>query len=222
MANCENLTIAIVDSGVGGVSVLRQLINKYNAGNYIYFADNLNMPYGNKSSEWLKRRIKNIVDWLFSYYKVDLVIIACNTASTVTENTPNVITMTFDDNYTYLATKLTKKNLPNLDIVEDNSLAKAIEMNILDKKKLKQVIQKHIKRYSLQKYPCLVLGCTHYELVISDFQKLCPSTRFINNSTFVIDNINLPPDKSEEVNIIIELSKKDLSLENKINKLIRS
>ena len=39
--------IAIIDSGIGGVSVLKQLTNKHGGGNFIYFADNLYMPYGN-------------------------------------------------------------------------------------------------------------------------------------------------------------------------------
>ena len=82
MSNCQNPTIAIIDSGIGGVSVLKQLIEKFKAGNYIYFADNLYMPYGNKSKTWLKKRIEFLLNSLKTKYGIKHFIIACNTAST--------------------------------------------------------------------------------------------------------------------------------------------
>ena len=48
-------SIAIIDSGIGGISVLKALINKFGTGNYIYYADNLYMPYGNKSKTVIKK-----------------------------------------------------------------------------------------------------------------------------------------------------------------------
>ena len=88
MLKGKNPTIAIVDSGIGGVSVLKQLIAKYNGGNFIYFADNLYMPYGNKNKIWLKNRIEEIIGILQDRYNVDYIIIACNTASSVLVNAP--------------------------------------------------------------------------------------------------------------------------------------
>ena len=70
MLNCQNPTIAIVDSGIGGVSILRQLIAKHNAGNFIYYADNLNMPYGNKKQKWIKHRMDTIIKELQTKYCV--------------------------------------------------------------------------------------------------------------------------------------------------------
>ena len=61
MLNQQNPTIAIIDSGIGGISILRQLIKRYKAGNYLYFADNLFMPYGNKTKVWLNKRIDSII-----------------------------------------------------------------------------------------------------------------------------------------------------------------
>ena len=102
------------------------------------------MPYGKKSAQWLKSRVQSIIRMLFEKYNVDLIIIACNTASTVTDRATNVITMKFINKYTYLATQLTKINLPDFDIIADNSLAKQIENNILNEMKIKQIASKNL------------------------------------------------------------------------------
>ena len=70
MLNKLKTTIAVVDSGIGGTSVLSELIEKYPHYNYIYFADNLNMPYGKKSKRFLLKRAKEIIDVLKNSYKV--------------------------------------------------------------------------------------------------------------------------------------------------------
>lgn len=219
MENLINPTIAIVDSGIGGVSILNQLLTKYNAGNYIYFADNLYMPYGNKSYSWLSERVAFITNLLIEKYNSDMVIIACNTASTVSKQKSNIITMQFKKNYLYLATTLTKRNLPEINIISDSNLATEIEKNILNKQKMKKLIKCHIKRKHLNEYNEIVLGCTHYELVAQIFKELCPNTTFINNSSFVIDNLHIPF-KAKETNVVIKLTKQDLELENKIKLLI--
>ena len=53
--------IAVIDSGVGGLSVLSELVKSAPNNNYIYFGDNSNAPYGNKSERQLKEiTIKNL------------------------------------------------------------------------------------------------------------------------------------------------------------------
>ena len=43
------MRIGVFDSGIGGLTVLKTLINKYPRNEYIYYGDTLNLPYGNKS-----------------------------------------------------------------------------------------------------------------------------------------------------------------------------
>ena len=93
-------TIAIIDSGIGGMSVLKQLAHKF-GGNYIYYADNEFMPYGNKSKSEISKRVENVINFLFKHYQVSKVIIACNTASTCyNNNQKNVFPMKFYKNKT--------------------------------------------------------------------------------------------------------------------------
>ena len=73
--------IGVIDSGIGGLSLLKSLVSKYPNENYIYLADNLNMPYGNKSKKWIVSRICELINYLYDNFNVKLVILACNTAS---------------------------------------------------------------------------------------------------------------------------------------------
>ncbi|MBE5741325.1 MAG: hypothetical protein E7351_02230 [Clostridiales bacterium] len=221
MSNIQNPTIAILDSGIGGVSILRQLLSRFHTGNYIYFADNLYMPYGNKNHHSIKKRVELLIDLLIKKYKADIVIIACNTASTCIDDKKykKIYIMSFDKKYIYYATGLTKNNLKDYQVIADRSLAKMIESNIFDEKKLKTIVARHIDSHGLRKYRKIVLGCTHYELISDTFKSLCPDVEFVSNSSFVIEKINYQP--SADLNIKILLSKYSKSYHDKINKLIR-
>ncbi len=222
MRNKINPTIAILDSGIGGVGVLKSILSKQKTGNFIYFADNDFMPYGNKTQEELKQRLENFCDLLFNEFKVDYVIIACNTASTCLNNeNPNIITMKFNQNYKYLATPLTAKNLINYNTIEDRTLASEIESNIFNFEKLTEIIKNHAQIHQLADEKAVVLGCTHYELVRSLFERFCPNTEFINNSEMLLKDLQFEMSK-DEFNLVILSTKKDKSLEEKIYKLLNS
>ncbi|MBR6779130.1 MAG: hypothetical protein IKM43_03200 [Clostridia bacterium] len=220
MQKLHNPTIAIIDSGIGGVSILKALIKKYNAGNYIYFSDNLYMPYGNKSFEFLKKRLNDIITMLRQEYKADIVIVACNTASCVLKDNkdPYIVKMKFDSNGTYLATPATKKLLNTKNVIADNTLAKRIEKHLFNTKKMKKDIQAMINKDNLSKLKKLVLGCTHYELVENIFKELCPNTNIICNSYYLLDSLDLDIDCS--LSIFTIQSKQSKSYRDKVIKLI--
>ena len=92
----KNDTVAIIDSGIGGVSVLNIIIKKYKAGNYIYFADNEFMPYGNKTKQQISNRINKIIKYLKDNYNATKFIIACNTASSCINSTDSIFCMNFN------------------------------------------------------------------------------------------------------------------------------
>lgn len=75
--------IGIFDSGFGGLSTFKQVVNILPQYNYIYLGDNARTPYGDKSSEVLLHYTEQVLQW-FHQKKVPLVIFACNTASAVT------------------------------------------------------------------------------------------------------------------------------------------
>lgn len=72
--------IGIFDSGYGGLTVMKEILNKLPQYDYLYLGDNARAPYGNRSFETVYRYTLQCVDWFFRQ-GCPLVILACNTAS---------------------------------------------------------------------------------------------------------------------------------------------
>ncbi len=78
----KNSPIGVFDSGIGGLSVLRQLVRFLPHERYVYLGDSARVPYGNKSSETVRRYARECSEFLISH-NVKLIVVACNTASAV-------------------------------------------------------------------------------------------------------------------------------------------
>ena len=76
----RNSAIGIFDSGVGGVSVLRDAMRLMPRERFLYYGDNLNAPYGTKSEDTIRTLATHVADVLLSY-EVKALVIACNTAT---------------------------------------------------------------------------------------------------------------------------------------------
>ncbi|MFB0773086.1 glutamate racemase [Proteus cibi] len=78
-----NPTVLVFDSGVGGLSVYREIREKLPDAHYIYVFDNEAFPYGEKSQEFIIDRVVRIVSAVAEKHDLATIVIACNTASTV-------------------------------------------------------------------------------------------------------------------------------------------
>ncbi|MFN8289096.1 MAG: glutamate racemase [Chitinophagaceae bacterium] len=76
----EASPIGVFDSGYGGLTVLREIVNKLPQYDYLYLGDNARAPYGNRSFETVYHYTLECVKWFFEK-GCSLVILACNTAS---------------------------------------------------------------------------------------------------------------------------------------------
>ena len=183
---CEKF-IALLDSGIGGLSVLKSLQNKFLYESFIYLGDNDNSPYGNRSVyDLTKITLKNID--LIKSYPVKAIVVACNTLSvnilpTIKEYSnlpcfgifPPVERCVMNKKRTLLlATKLTAEKYVNynsyIDVVGLKDLATDIENNIhsINNIKISDHVSgandctfKNCKNY----YETVILGCTHYSFV---------------------------------------------------------
>lgn len=184
----RNCPIAILDSGIGGVTLLSEMAKKYPNENYIYLADNEYMPYGNKNAKFIKTRLLELVNYLYDTFNVKLVILACHTASIsaleyLKQHSPikviglNLKTLATND-YKILCTKLSSKGYSDLNVHTCSKLAKAIEDNIFDATALNRKLKNVINKANINESN-IILGCTHYELVASKFRALYPNKHFI-------------------------------------------
>jgi len=76
-------TLLVFDSGLGGLTVFAEVARARPDARYVYAADDAGFPYGRLSEEALVARVLAVMDRLIGLYAPDLVVIACNTASTL-------------------------------------------------------------------------------------------------------------------------------------------
>jgi glutamate racemase len=76
-------TILVFDSGLGGLTVLREVVRTRPDAHYVYVADDAFFPYGHHSEDQIIARVVPLIGELIATHGPDLVVIACNTASTL-------------------------------------------------------------------------------------------------------------------------------------------
>jgi glutamate racemase len=76
-------TIVVYDSGLGGLTVYREVVKLLPGARYVYCADDVCFPYSNLDETALTARVLAVTESLMARYTPDLIVLACNTASTV-------------------------------------------------------------------------------------------------------------------------------------------
>lgn len=77
-------SVLVFDSGVGGLSVAREIQQLLPEVALVYASDNAFFPYGTKGEAELIQRVDKVIQALLAQYPIDIIVIACNTASTLT------------------------------------------------------------------------------------------------------------------------------------------
>lgn len=229
------MKIGMFDSGIGGLTVLKEFIKRYPNNHYIYYGDTKNLPYGTKEKEELLKLVKPIISF-FTKQKVDFIIIACGTISAncffelkkmTTIPIYDIITPTINylnhNNYKSLAIFATNRTIDS-HIFKDKLIAKdVLEIKtpefvpMIENNKLDFSI---IKNYCSQvlNYDILILGCTHYPLLINELKKYL-SIPILNMAIPLLNSIEI----SNDTNFKLELyfTKIDTNLINNIQKIIK-
>ena len=79
--NTKHDYIAVFDSGVGGISVLRHLVKQMPGERYLYFGDSANAPYGSRTTEEVRNLTFAAAEKLMGKYPIKALVLACNTAT---------------------------------------------------------------------------------------------------------------------------------------------
>jgi len=188
--------IGIFDSGVGGLTVVKEIFKYLPKYQIIYFGDTARLPYGTKGADFVKKYSKKITKWLINK-KAKIIIVACNTSSAWAsdalkkefKNTP-VFEMINPAITEALATTKNKKigiiGTPGTikSDVYQKKLLKAdkslqifsqacpllvplVEEGLLDDNVTIEIIKRYINPLKEKGIDTLVLGCTHYPLLKS-------------------------------------------------------
>lgn len=200
--------VGVFDSGIGGLSVLRELEKILPNEDFYYYGDSLNNPYGEKSDEELFSITSGVVDYLVNK-GCKLIVIACNTATTrcmkylrekykdiIFVGTVPAIKVACDrdfKNTLVMATPATIESERTMELIRDNirkdqniylvacpGLANAIEDNVQEK--IKEILKDTFREYKDKEIDSIVLGCTHYPFIKEDILKEMPGVILLDGS----------------------------------------
>lgn len=205
--NKKDLPIGFLDSGVGGLSVLREAIKIMPNENYIYFGDSKNAPYGVKPTKEIRDLTFNVVDFLIEKGIKGLVV-ACNTATSaavselrrVYPDMPLVgiepaikpaVELNRNGKILIMATPMTiKQEKFNLLLnkykekaeivpIPCAGLMEFIEDGVLSGEELEEYLEEKLSIYDKSEISSIVLGCTHYPFVKDVIAKIVGSNVII-------------------------------------------
>lgn len=197
---CKERPVAVFDSGVGGISVLRELIKIMPGEDYIYMGDSKNAPYGTRPKEEVRRLTIDCAENLFAQGAKGLVV-ACNTATSAAVRVlrdmysqipivgiepavkPAVLCMEYP-RVLVMATPMTIREEKFHHLMEryENEadiiplpcpgLMDFIERGDLEGEDLLHYLQDLLYSYSDNQVDAAVLGCTHYPFIRKQIQRV--------------------------------------------------
>ena len=179
-----NNAIGVFDSGVGGLTVAREIMRQLPNETIYYFGDVKNCPYGDKNKEEIIVNTDRAVKFLIEK-GVKMVVLACNTATGVVQpGARRAIQATENNKVLVLGTKFTANSkVYDLEIENINSdiivFDKACPMFVpfiekegnLDKEATRQMIKETLENTSTLGVDTVVLGCTHYPILKKDIEE---------------------------------------------------
>ena len=207
-----NTKIGVFDSGIGGITVLKECIKKCPNFSYIYYSDSKNNPYGEKTKEELLEIVDNIINY-FIKRKCKIIVFACNTATALTINEMRnkykdltligiepaykmVHDYNMDKKTLVMATPATinSEKFQKLYMTYDNKntillpcpgLANIIENN--DTKEVLNYLNNTLPKN--EKIEVVVLGCTHYPLIKKEIKETLGDVLFYDGSIGVATRV---------------------------------
>lgn len=224
-------TLGVFDSGLGGYSVYQDLKTHFPNLSMVLFADQKYAPYGNYDEKTIIQLAARAMRW-FESEGIDDVLLACNTVTSVALETLRVlfpkmriwgiIDLTLsqldqnENNVAVFATQATvhshayadefkKKYHGSIQEVALKDLAIAIE-NLEDEQKIDAMIEEGLK--NLDSVTHIILGCTHYPLVKSQFEK-ASSAIFLDSIAPVRDFIKHHYEKTDGTQRVVTTGSKE-------------
>ena len=228
------MKIGVFDSGIGGLTVLNKLIEKYPNNEYIYYGDTKNIPYGNKSIEQLKELSSNIINFLIEK-KVDLIVIACGTVSSnLSDYLKQKYNIKIIDIISPVINYLNNCDYNKIGVIATQSTINSNIFNNINKD-IKQVacpklvpliennnineLKKTFDEYLIDLYDrdLIVLGCTHYPIIKDYINEYFNNEIDLLDMSECIDNIESIGNKS----IDLYFSKLDYNIINNVKSIIK-
>ena len=210
--------IGVFDSGIGGLTAVKHLIEELPNENVVFLADTLNMPYGSKSKEQIIECSLNDFD-ILNRYDLKALLIACNTADSAARKTLQKQTSvpvlgvikaaareacreTKNRKIGVLATPATvrsgkyEKAVHAIDTdievysIACPELAPMIESGrTADDPEMAEILKAYLKQLKDRQIDTVILGCTHYDVLQKKVKDLLPDIHVISSSACAIGDL---------------------------------
>ncbi|MGF1589627.1 MAG: glutamate racemase [Pleurocapsa sp.] len=192
--------IGLFDSGVGGLTVLREMYRQMPTESLLYFADSARLPYGTRSPEEILLFVREILDWM-CHQDVKMIVMACNTSSALALETVRkeyelpilgVIlpgakaAVKQGKRIGVIATSATAKSHAYRQAIQEINpqtlvweiacpeFVRLIEQNQLYTNYTRQMAQQYLAPLIQEQIDTLIYGCTHYRHLEKTIQALLP------------------------------------------------
>jgi len=220
-----NQPIGIFDSGAGGLTVAKEIKRLLPNEDFIYFGDTKHLPYGEKSKEAIVGYSTQIADFLLSK-NCKAIVIACNSATAnalkevqdwVAGHVPVIdvinpvaekVAYEIHNNVGVIATKATvnsglyKKSIRKhnkfikVDELATPLLVPAIEEGFKNHPITHAIVYNYLSNSKLKNIETLILGCTHYPLLIDEIKQYYGNrVRVIDSPNIVVNQLQMILDK---------------------------
>lgn len=204
------MKIGIFDSGIGGLSVLYEAMRTFPTEQFIYYADEVHVPYGEKTQEEIQGYVEAVVEFMLARH-VKAIVIACNTATSVSVKAlrerydipiigmepavKKAIDLYGEKRVLVTATPITVKGAKMkmlvekvdkhhlADLVALPGLVRFAEKEEFDPQTVSVYLKEALGERNWQDYSSLVLGCTHFNYFKDSFRQVLPEhVRFVDGN----------------------------------------
>jgi glutamate racemase len=206
--------IGVFDSGAGGLTVVKSLLSSGIYDEIIYFGDTARVPYGKKDKATIVRYAFEAMEF-FENYDIDLLIVACNTVSVLALNEmrqvgkfpiigvvePGVearkaMVSDLEARILVVGTEgtirsgvyqemLGKVGYRNINACATGLFVSLVEEDICDRQLIHSTFDYYFSR--MQTPDVIVLGCTHFPLLIDGFKDYFNGVKFVHSGDAIVD-----------------------------------
>lgn len=208
------MVVGIFDSGVGGLTVAKSIVDEKLFNEVIYYGDTARVPYGTKDENTIIRYSLEAVEF-FKNFNIDMLVVACNTVSAYALNEmrknapfdvigviePGVASIikqkpSFDSNILVIGTKATissgiykkillEKGFKNISQIETGLFVPLVEDGIFEGELMNAMLNHYFTNVQTPDY--IILGCTHFPLISKAISSYFINAQLVHSGDAIVE-----------------------------------
>jgi len=213
----NSIPIGIIDSGSGGLSIWKEITRLLPGESTVYIGDHANLPYSDKSTEFIRHRVFKLIQLLITL-RVKLIVIACNTATVAgidwyREQFPDIpiigvvpviktaaevsktkhitiLSTVYTANSSYQQKLIqTFASTCHVDVLSSSRIVQCIESPKKNTKQIQKELQLLLKTQNTS-IDTLVLGCTHFPFISQEIRLIVgPNVQLLDSGGAVARHV---------------------------------